>query len=268
MKTGRFSGQPTDLSLSNVPLGDVFAELEKVSGFRFDLQPAIRPRVTYRFRQTPWDEILARMLADHALRIDAAPGGGGFKVHRGDAVYVLAFDNPLKARLAAFLYRHVAILITIGVLLPVVAIAGAWLRRRSASRWPAARKALLAPERAEEAHRRLIRLLEEEKVYLQESLSLRDLAERLALTPHQLSWLVNDILHTSFSSLVNGYRVEAARRRLADPSVNSTSILEIGLDVGFGTKAAFNRAFRRQTGMTPSEFKNAAQREAPLSRMG
>ena len=267
VKAGRFSGRPIDLSLSNVRLDAVFAELERASGFRFDLDPAIQDRVTCSFRQTRWDEILARVLADHALRIDPNLEGNGFKVHRG-AVYVLAFNHPLKARLAAFLYRHVVWIVVFAVLLPASIVAGIWLRRRNAARRLVARKPLLPPEKVEETRRRLHRLFEEDKVYLRENLSLRELAEQLAVTPHQLSWLVNDVMRTSFSSLVNGYRVAAARERLADRFVNSTSVLEIGLEVGFGTKAAFNRSFKKQTGMTPSEFRTASQRDAPLSRTG
>lgn len=80
------------------------------------------------------------------------------------------------------------------------------------------------------------------------------------MTPHQLSWIINDVLHLSFSSLINGHRVEEVKTRLSDPSFNSTSILQAALEAGFGTKAAFNRAFKKHTGLTPSEFKNKNQR--------
>ena len=209
--------------------------------------------MSYAIRQTPWDEVLARVLSDNALRLDLDLEGAGFKVYRG-AVRVLAFNNPARLRVVTFLYRNLG---RIAAALSLSAAAMATfvvLRRRRARRRPGEKKALLPPEKAEDTRRRLVGLFEVDKIHLRDDLSLRDLAEQLGVTPHQLSWLINDALGLSFSSLVNGYRVDVAKARLADPGLNSTSILEVGFDAGFGTKAAFNRAFKKHTGMTPSDY--------------
>jgi AraC-like DNA-binding protein len=66
---------------------------------------------------------------------------------------------------------------------------------------------------------------------------------------------LNERLKKSFYDFVNGYRVEEARRILRDPRRGDQKILTIAFDSGFASKAAFNRVFKRHTGMTPSEYK-------------
>jgi AraC-like DNA-binding protein len=57
---------------------------------------------------------------------------------------------------------------------------------------------------------------------------------------------------------VNTYRVEEAKRKLVDPSRKHYSLLAIAEEVGFNSKSAFNTAFKKQTSMTPSEFRKAS----------
>ena len=84
-------------------------------------------------------------------------------------------------------------------------------------------------------------------------LKLDDVAEMLLITPHQLSEFVNDYMGTNFAGYVNNYRIEEAKQLLSsDPD---KSVLEIGLEVGFGSKPSFNTIFKHKTGMTPSEYR-------------
>jgi AraC-like DNA-binding protein len=84
-------------------------------------------------------------------------------------------------------------------------------------------------------------------------LSLADLARRLGTNTQYLSRALNDGLGQSFSQFVNRLRVEEAKRRLA--SATDTDITTIALEVGFGSKASFNRAFRAIVGTTPSDYR-------------
>ncbi len=252
-----YSGRPIDLILSNASLRTVIAELEKAGGFRLDLDPAIDDRVTYRIRNIPWDEALAAVLADNSLRIDLDLAGEGFKVFRGDPV-ILAFNKPGRAKFVLFLYSNLY-RIAAGAVLLIAAIIGLRLYgKRRARRRLTPKKALLPADAVEPAKKKLLYLLEAEKIYRDEDLTLQTLAEKLAVSPHQLSWIINDVLHLSFSTLVNGYRIEEVKGRLSDPSFNHNSILQAALDAGFNTKASFNRAFKMHTGMTPSEYKKSA----------
>lgn len=89
-------------------------------------------------------------------------------------------------------------------------------------------------------------------------LSLTELARRLGTNTHYLSRALNDGLGTSFSQFVNRLRVEEAKRRLRGDG----DILSIALDVGFGSKASFNRVFRAETGTTPSAWRDARRLES------
>jgi len=104
---------------------------------------------------------------------------------------------------------------------------------------------------------RLRELMEEEKIYRQFELKLDEVAAMLLITPHQLSEFINDQLRMNFSSYVNSYRVDDARKLLvANPD---QSALSIGLEVGFGSKPSFNTIFKQKTGMTPSEYRKKVQ---------
>jgi len=100
---------------------------------------------------------------------------------------------------------------------------------------------------------RLERLMREEQLYQHSDLGLLGLAERLELSAHQLSELLNTRLGKSFSRYLREVRVEAARHLLtADPRA---SVLSVGMSVGFGSQSAFYEAFREITGMTPAKYR-------------
>ena len=61
--------------------------------------------------------------------------------------------------------------------------------------------------------------------------------------------------YPNFNQMVNGYRIEEAKRRLVDPALAHLPILTIALDCGFGSIGPFNRAFKADAGMTPQEYR-------------
>ena len=94
------------------------------------------------------------------------------------------------------------------------------------------------------------------RAYARTGLSIRQLAEELSTPEHQLRALINARLgYKNFSTFLNGYRIEEACERLLSPKDARIPILTIALDAGFASIAPFNRAFRREKGMTPSEFR-------------
>lgn len=102
---------------------------------------------------------------------------------------------------------------------------------------------------------RLDLLLNEEKIYLDDRLSVKGLAKLLQITPHQLSEYINVRFGKNFSTLINEYRVEEAGRLLkADVE---KSVIEIAFASGFGTKSNFNSVFLKSTGMSPLQFRRA-----------
>ena len=99
----------------------------------------------------------------------------------------------------------------------------------------------------------LNQLMEQEKLYTLESLSLVMLAEQLQLNSHQLSELINTEFNLGFSKFIRQYRVEAAKKLLLDEP--SSSVLSIGLSVGFSSQSNFYTAFRDIVGMAPGKYR-------------
>jgi ligand-binding sensor domain-containing protein/AraC-like DNA-binding protein len=118
----------------------------------------------------------------------------------------------------------------------------------------------LAPDKAEECARTLIRLFEQEKIFKSPDLSLASLSERLSVSPKDLSRIINERLNRNFWALVNFYRIEEARRKIGETKNGDQTILNIALEVGFNSLAAFNRAFKKFTGTTPSHYRQSNSR--------
>ncbi len=106
---------------------------------------------------------------------------------------------------------------------------------------------------------RLAALMIAEKPWRDETLSVASLAARLGIPEYRLRRLVNGHLgHRNFASYLNGFRLGEVRSALVDPSQREVPIVTIALDAGFGSLAPFNRAFRDQEGLTPTEYRQRA----------
>lgn len=111
----------------------------------------------------------------------------------------------------------------------------------------------LTPEQQTETLQRLKTIMTTEKLFLQSDFSLPHLADRLKLSVHIVSQVINDGLGKSFFEMTAEYRVEAAKQLLQDqPNIK---IEEIAEQVGYNSKSSFNTAFKKLTGKTPSEFR-------------
>ena len=110
----------------------------------------------------------------------------------------------------------------------------------------------------EKLERRLAELMDTERVYRREDLTLPALATLVETTPHRLSEYLNKIQQVSFSDFVNRHRVQTARELLlARPD---ETVLSIAFEVGFNSKSAFNKAFVRFAGSSPTRFRKQGQR--------
>lgn len=94
-----------------------------------------------------------------------------------------------------------------------------------------------------------------EKPYLISSLTLPQLASNLEIPSHHLSKVINENFESNFFDFINKYRIEEVKAKLANPKFNNFSLLGIALDSGFNSKSAFNRVFKKITGLTPSKYK-------------
>jgi ligand-binding sensor domain-containing protein/AraC-like DNA-binding protein len=119
------------------------------------------------------------------------------------------------------------------------------------------RNSTLDPEKAENTLKKLIHLLEVKEVFTDEALNLNGLAAQLNIAPRYLSQIVNERLNKNFRELLNTYRIEKAKKMLANPGKNDPPILKIAFDAGFNSKEGFYKAFKKETGQTPGEYKRS-----------
>ena len=96
--------------------------------------------------------------------------------------------------------------------------------------------------------------LMKERLYLNEKLTIDDVAARLETNSKYLSQLINELHQKNFYTYINTFRIEEAQRLLKDREHQKYSIQGIARLAGFFSKSSFNEAFRRISGMTPSEY--------------
>ncbi|MBN1270956.1 MAG: AraC family transcriptional regulator [Candidatus Aminicenantes bacterium] len=117
------------------------------------------------------------------------------------------------------------------------------------------KKTLLSEEQKEKYKNKLIDFMKSQKPYLNPSLSLSELAGMISLPAYQLSQVINSCFHKNFYDFINSYRVRESQRLLSEPPQDQKTVLEILYETGFNSKSVFNSAFRKFTGMTPSQFR-------------
>jgi AraC-like DNA-binding protein len=103
---------------------------------------------------------------------------------------------------------------------------------------------------------RLEKVLYNDKPYLDESLTLSRLAELIPTTDKKLSAFLNQHLETTFYDIINSYRVESVKEKLHSDEFDHMTLLGIAYESGFNSKTSFNRIFKKQTGLSPSEYKS------------
>ncbi|WP_282161498.1 helix-turn-helix domain-containing protein [Ulvibacterium marinum] len=101
---------------------------------------------------------------------------------------------------------------------------------------------------------RLESLMRVEKIYLNEKLSLNDVAQNLEVNPKYLSMILNNSIGKSFYEYVNTFRIEEVKNLMIDPVNRNITIEAIANKAGFNSKSSFNTMFKKVTGMTPKEF--------------
>lgn len=102
---------------------------------------------------------------------------------------------------------------------------------------------------------RLRHIMLSDKPYLENDLTLAELARYVDAKPHQLSQFFSQHLGETFYDYVNRHRVEAVKATLERANSRNRPLLEIALECGFRSKSTFNDTFRRLTGLSPSEYR-------------
>jgi AraC-like DNA-binding protein len=108
---------------------------------------------------------------------------------------------------------------------------------------------------AEKVHDYLLK----NKTYTNPNLSLYEMAKKLRVSPHQLSKAINDGFHMNFFDFINSYRIEEFKKLAKDNRHKHHTFVSLAYEVGFNSKTAFNRSFKKLTKVTPSEYLHSDQ---------
>ena len=106
----------------------------------------------------------------------------------------------------------------------------------------------------DEYQQKLISIMKDNKLYLDPSLTLIDVARKIGLAPSHVSQIINESFNQNFRDFINKYRIEESKLLLTRRNQN-LNILGIAHDAGFNSKSSFNSAFKKHTGTTPKEYR-------------
>jgi AraC-like DNA-binding protein len=114
----------------------------------------------------------------------------------------------------------------------------------------------LSEEKKAEYLSRLERYFSQQKPFLNPSLTISDVASDLQISSKYISQIINESLHKNFYDFINSYRIEESKRLLLEDHDSGKTVLEVLYDSGFNSKSAFNVAFKKHTGITPTTYRN------------
>ncbi|UWX55808.1 AraC family transcriptional regulator [Maribacter litopenaei] len=105
-----------------------------------------------------------------------------------------------------------------------------------------------------ELKEQLIQLFEVEKIHKENDLNLEKISERLNTSRHNASQVINEHFDMNFNELVNKYRINEAKKIFHTDFQKNLNIIDVAYEVGFNNKVTFNKAFKKDTQVTPSEY--------------
>jgi AraC-like DNA-binding protein len=110
---------------------------------------------------------------------------------------------------------------------------------------------------SEEMAKKIGELMQKERLYRANDLSLDKLADRLGYLKHHVSQVINERFGMNFFEYINHLRIEEAKELLRTTDAKTMNVIQVAYTVGFNNKVTFNTAFKRHTGQTPTAYRNA-----------
>lgn len=195
-----------------------------------------------------------RDMPGHELRFRLAFAGGYAALVMVSAVWI---GNSPEGSFGARSGDAVKIICALAAML----LAGLALRHRHAHPLPGHNAAKRRVPTADEQDlaARIRQLMAGDALHAETNLKVADLARRLDVPEYKVTQCITGPLgFRNFNQMVNHWRVERAKNMLRDARCGDLPVLSIALDCGFGSIGPFNRAFKAQTGMTPTQFRSEA----------
>ncbi len=107
---------------------------------------------------------------------------------------------------------------------------------------------------SEELKESLVKLFIEDKVYKESNISLEILSNKLNTTRHNTSQIINEHFNMNFFELINKFRIKEAVNMFDDDVKGNLNIIDVAYEVGYNNKVTFNKAFKKEMSVTPSEY--------------
>ncbi|MFK5981669.1 MAG: helix-turn-helix domain-containing protein [Flavobacteriaceae bacterium] len=101
---------------------------------------------------------------------------------------------------------------------------------------------------------KLMYLLEVDKIYRQNDISLGILSDKLDTNRHNTSQVINEHFNLNFFELINKFRIEEALEIIKNDTHKNMNIIDVAYEVGFNNKVTFNKSFKKLLSQTPSQY--------------
>lgn len=116
-------------------------------------------------------------------------------------------------------------------------------------------KIVLDPIERESINQKLMILMEQGKPYLKSEITISDLAGKIGVSVFKLSRVINEDHNRNFFDFINNYRVNEVKQLLGSTKNSGEKIESIAYDCGFNSKSSFYSIFKKQTNLTPTEYR-------------
>ncbi len=116
------------------------------------------------------------------------------------------------------------------------------------------KKSALSDKKINLINDRLLKLMNEERPFLDSNISLKSLSESLDESANHISQVINDKQGLNFFDFINSYRIEEMKRLKKIPSNSNLTLLALAYESGFNSKTTFNSAFKKITGQSPKKY--------------
>ena len=98
--------------------------------------------------------------------------------------------------------------------------------------------------------------------HFSEAISIKDVADAVCISESYLKSLFKKSSNHSYSEYLTNVRINQAKKLLR---TTEKSITEIAMDVGYQTPNSFSALFKRETGMTPTQYKHSSPKVSSSS---
>lgn len=117
-------------------------------------------------------------------------------------------------------------------------------------------KSVLSSDYKKEKLKKIMDLIENDRLYLNLNFSMKMLSEKSGLSVHHISQIFNEELNSTFFEICNTYRISEAKKRLKS-SDDYIKMEQLAYEIGYKSKSTFYTAFKKETSVTPLQYKTS-----------